>query len=101
MQVAAKVALLERVMPDGIRIVAAKPVSPVVAVSAHLALARDQFNAAIVGRDSEIPLTDFEHLILFRRRNLSAAVAVGHVQPAIETPLEAICQVLLIADAEA
>ena len=85
-------------MPERIGIIAAEPVSPVVAHPPRLGLAREQLQRAAIRRDPEIPPTDVHRGRKLRRRQPAAAVAIRQIQPAVEPPLQAVGEVLGISD---
>src|SRR5262245_43530799 len=83
--------------PGVIRI--AEPVTPIVASPAVLRLAFDGPAFAGVGAKPEVPPTD-RHGRLFgleQTSDLSATVAIRAIDPAVESPIESVDAVLLVA----
>jgi hypothetical protein len=120
-RIAAEVVVFERVVPQRVAVVAAEPVSPVVALSAELRLATLGVDLARIGANPQIAAVDVDlrsrtcasgWCAVFHSRSERttqggdrldhpAAVAVADVQPVIQAPPQAVDAVLLVPFAEA
>ena len=83
--------IFERVMPEPGRIVVAEPISPIVAMPAVLRWPDSASNSPVSGRKRK------SRPLMLTPLTFAAAVAVGAVDPAVESPLETIHAVLLVA----
>ena len=92
--------VVERVVPEGIGIVAAEPVAPVIPEAAVLGLAGQKF--VFVGEwvDAEIVPAYVQDFPCSGRTNFSSSVAVGNVEPVVQAPGKAIYTVLLVGAGE-
>ena len=99
--ISAEVVLGHRDLPQPTGVVVAEPVAPVVTATAELGLGRDSLHLARVGIQSQIAPANGQALAGLEGFHGPAAVAIGEVQPTVETPFEAIEAVLLIALSEA
>src|SRR5512145_1856970 len=93
--------LWQRYMPEPGGIVVAKPVSPIVAPPSILRLRGHRFDLAGVRAEAHVAAADGNHLAGRERFHPAAAVTVGSVNPAVESPLEAVEAMLLVARVEA
>ena len=101
MRITADVMIFEHVMIHGVAVIAAEPVTPVVAAAAELGLAGLSVDQALVGANAKIPAANVQRLPSLHGLRPAAAVAVGAVDPVIQPPDEAIDAVLLVALGEA
>ena len=83
-----------------VRIVSSHPVSPVVAVAAVLGDSRSGFKLTGVRPDAQIESTEIESFTGLDGSNRPAAVPVGDVEPAIESPDQSIPSMLLVSPAK-
>src|SRR5262245_29951838 len=98
MWIASHVVVRQYELIHRIRIVAAKPVIPVIARAAKLCLAGGTIDQAFVGANTKVAAANVYRLKigLERRTDSTAAIPVCSVDPAIEPPTETIQTVLLI-----
>jgi len=87
-------------LPQPGRVVVAEPISPVIATASELGLGGDAFEFAGVGFESEIASADGEGLAGGDGFHGAAAVAVGGMDPAVESGFESVEPMLLIAFGE-
>src|SRR5438270_2331531 len=88
-------------MEQRVAVVAAEPVAPVVALAAEFALARDGFDQSLIRFDAEVAAVEVDALSGLERLGMSAAPAVGAVEPAVEAPPQAVDPELRVARLEA
>src|SRR5437588_3365248 len=101
MWVAADVLVGEDKLIHGVAVVAAEPVAPIVAAAAELRLAGLGVNEPLIGPNAKIAPANVKRLSGLDRARPSAAVAVGTVDPVVQTPNEAIDTMLGITRMEA
>src|SRR5882762_7729084 len=111
--IARQIMLRKMIMPEPGGIVVAEPIAPVVPVTPVLGLSRDRFERSGVGAKTKIAPAEIN-----RRRAIhpagagtsesfpdrldgSAAVAIGAIHPIVQTVVEPIQSMLLVALAEA
>ena len=105
--VAAEVVLGEDVVPEGVGVLRAEPVAPVVAIAAELGGAALGFDVAGVGSDPKVAAADEGFFagaggLQFRIGAVFAVVtAGGDVDPVVEAPAQAVGAELLVALGEA
>src|ERR1051326_178542 len=95
-------------MPEPDTIVVAEPIAPIVAVPAILGLACLGFKCASVWAKAEVAAVNLDGSSLLRFRpadntngvHFTAAVAISAVEPVIQTVIEAIHAMLLVAFSE-
>ena len=92
-----QVTLLERVVPKGVRVIATKPISPVVAAPAILRIADEQLDAAFIRLDAEIPPPHVHRALGFGRGDFPAALPVRQMHPTVERPFQTVREMLLVA----
>ena len=99
------------VVPDRIRIVVSEPLAEIVPFAAELSLTGNCFQASAVRMESQIAKTDADAVRVFGvvhrfrtlrtgstdNADLPAAVSVGQVQPAVQSPPQSVDPMLLIA----
>ena len=99
-RISPQVTFFERIVPERVRIVAAKPVPPVVAAAPKLRVPHQQLDLARIRRDTKIPPAHVHGPLGFRRGDLSAALPIRQMHPTVERPLEAVREMLLVAFGE-
>ena len=88
--VAPEVVIGEDVVPAPVGVVVAEPVAPVVAVPAVLGPAALGLEVAGIGAKPEIAAADRRHLSGLDGADPAVAVAVGAIDPAVQSHLEAV-----------
>src|SRR5439155_7731461 len=82
-------------------VVAAEPVAPIVATAAVLGLAGLGIDQPFIGTDTEVAAANVQFGARFDRLDLAAAVAVGAIDPVVQSPGKAVHAVLRIARVKA
>ena len=101
LRISAEIMLRQGHLPQPGGVVVAEPVTPIIATTAELGLGRDGLHLAGVRIHPQIASANGQGLAGLETFHGPAAIAVGEVKPAVETPFESIEAVLLIALGEA
>src|SRR5437762_2962311 len=91
----------EHELVQRIAVVVAEPVAPIIAAASKLGAPGLGIDQALVRPNAKIPTVDVHHGPSLDGLDPAAAVAVGAVDPVIESPREAVDAMLLIAFHEA
>ena len=91
-----QVTVLERVVPEGVRIIATKPIPPVVAAPAILRIAHQYLDSACIRLDAEIPPPHVHGELGFGRGDFPAALPVRQMDPTVERPFQTVREMLLV-----
>src|SRR5262249_31283612 len=83
-------------MPHRVAVVAAEPVTPVVATAAVLRLPRHRVEVAVIGPDAQVAAGHADALAGLRRLDASATIAVGDIDPVVESPRQRVDAMLLV-----
>src|SRR5215469_10687973 len=100
-RVARQIVFGRKIMPCRGSILDSEPVAPIITMPAILRLTILRFETAITRSETKIPSVNVDAPPGAHRPNCPSAVSIGAVQPIVESIIESIGAVLLVAFAEA
>ncbi len=95
--IAAKVAFGKADMPKPSRVVVAKPVPKIIPAAVELGLGGDRFDLTGVRSNADVAPGDIDNRPRFLGFNETAAVTIGNMDPAVQSPFETIDAMLLVS----
>ena len=100
MRIAPQVMIVQDKVKNRIGIVAAKPVAPIVSISAVLGLARHHVDFSCIGIDANIATPHVNTLLVSCCGDVASTTSVGQIDPMVEPIDKAIDPVLLVAESK-